>query len=397
MAPSTQNISPDLTTAISLLISSAYMIDDGSSSNKAVVRVPSPESMNTPSLVACVESYITSTIPVGTYVSSDPTTPALHLLPSTTLSKLKNIGPARVKDLRSLGHSNQILSHIPIDATPSSCTKLNDMLATAIQMNADKLAALAILPLVGNEAARELQRCVTKLNFVGGVIALRPDCNGSHSLGNGLEEVWSTAEKYRVPIMLRDMWPTGEKVPLLDPTSRIMGTNEYVQLPVYQGDLADSILAPLVTYLHTSHNHTPLPIIHLYLSSVFDRHPNLRLVLANPCLLPSILPRIETLLARIPPSNKPKRGFLDVWQNNFFFTTADVLDMSTMRTLLEQIPIDRVLYASNYPLEERGRELMDELKESGFLTKEEWERVAWRNAQSLFGLKSTTGKGKFGT
>jgi hypothetical protein len=228
MAPSTQNISPDLTTAISLLISSAYMLADRSASKNAVVRVPSPESMNTPSLVACVESYITSIIPVGTSISNDPTAPALHLLPSTTLSKLKNIGPARVKDLRSLGHSNQILSHVPIDVTPSSCTKLNDMLATAIQMNADKLAALAILPLAGNEAARELQRCVTKLNFVGGVIALRPDRNGSYSLGSELEEVWSTAEKYRVPIMLRDMWPTGEKVSLLVLTSKSTGTNKYI-------------------------------------------------------------------------------------------------------------------------------------------------------------------------
>lgn len=58
-----------------------------------------------------------------------------------------------------------------------------------------------------------------------------------------------------------------------------------------------------------------------------------------------------------------------------------------MRTLLEQIPIDRVLYASNYPLEERGREMMEEMKESGFLTREEWERVAWGNAEELFGLK----------
>jgi predicted TIM-barrel fold metal-dependent hydrolase len=395
MAPSTQNIAPDLTTAISLLISSAYLLDDGSTSTKAVVRVPSPDGMNTPFLIACVESYITSTIPVGTSILNDPTAPALHLLPSTTLSKLKNIGPARVRDLRSLGHSKQILSHIPIDATSSSCTKLNDMLSTAVRMNADKFAALATLPATGNEAARELQRCVTKLGFVGGVVALRPDRNYSYSLGSGLEEVWSIAENYRVPIMLRDMWPTGEKVPTspcLDEQDH--GTNVHVQLPVYQAELADSVLAPLVTHLHTSHNHTPLPIIHLYLSSVFDRHPNLRLVLANPCLLPSILPRIETILAHIPPSNKPKRGFLDVWQNNFFFTTADVLDMSTMRTLLEQIPIDRVLYASNYPLEERGRELMDELKESGFLSKDEWERVAWRNALSLFGLQSTTGKGK---
>jgi predicted TIM-barrel fold metal-dependent hydrolase len=120
------------------------------------------------------------------------------------------------------------------------------------------------------------------------------------------------------------------------------------------------------------------------------------LILAHPGLLPALLPRIETILAMIPPSDKPKRSFLDVWQNNIYFTTADVLDMSTMRTLLEEVPIDRVLYASNYPLEERERELMDELRESGFLTQDEWERIAWRNAEFVFGFKkdASTSKGR---
>ena len=67
--------------------------------------------------------------------------------------------------------------------------------------------------------------------------------------------------------------------------------------------------------------------------------------------------------------------------------------MSSLRALLEQIPLDRVLYASNYPLEERGKELMEELRESGFLTKLEWERVAFRNAETLFNTRGVSGKG----
>lgn len=129
-------------------------------------------------------------------------------------------------------------------------------------------------------------------------------------------------------------------------------------------------------------------ILRLYLSGIFDRYPNLRLVIAHPSLLPSLLPRIDNILDSISTADKPKRSFLDVWQHNFYLTTADILDLSSMRTLLEQIPMDRVLYASNYPLEERGRELMMELKESEFLTEEEWERLAWRNAEQLFKLPS---------
>ena len=129
-------------------------------------------------------------------------------------------------------------------------------------------------------------------------------------------------------------------------------------------------------------------ILRLYLNSVFDRHPHLRLVIAHPNLLPSLLPRIDTVLNSIPTIDRPKRSFLDVWQHNFYLTTVDILDLSSMRTVLEQIPMDRVLYASNYPLEERGRAIITALRESDFLTNEEWERLAWKNAEQLFKLRS---------
>lgn len=156
----------------------------------------------------------------------------------------------------------------------------------------------------------------------------------------------------------------------------------------YTEDLANSAIAPLVTHLHNAHVGSPMRIVRLYLNGVFDRYPNLHLVIAHPGCLPSVLPRIDTILESIPPANKPKRSFLDVWQHNLYLTTADILDLSSLRTLLEQIPMDRVLYASNYPLEERGRDLMNELKESEFLTDEEWERLAWRNAEQLFKVPS---------
>jgi predicted TIM-barrel fold metal-dependent hydrolase len=129
-----------------------------------------------------------------------------------------------------------------------------------------------------------------------------------------------------------------------------------------------------------------MPILRLYLKGVFDRFPKLRLIIAHPGSLPSLLPRIDTILGMIPRTDEPRRSFLDVWQHNIYLTTVDILDLSSMRTLLEQTPMDRILYASNYPLEERGRELMMELKESGFLTDEEWERLAWKNAVQLFKL-----------
>ena len=165
------------------------------------------------------------------------------------------------------------------------------------------------------------------------------------------------------------------------------GADNKIQVMDYQHNLAYNTLAPILTQLHTSHSTSPLPLLQLYLSSVFDHYPNLRLILAHPGSLPSLIPRIEALVNSIPAADKPKRSFLDVWQHNIYLTTADAQDLSSLRALLEQIPVDRVLYASNYPLEERGSDLMNELRESEFLTNTEWERVAWVNAETLFNLK----------
>lgn len=165
-----------------------------------------------------------------------------------------------------------------------------------------------------------------------------------------------------------------------------------MQVVEYQRNLPDAVVAPLLAHIHTTQSASPLPLLHLYLRGVFDRYPSLRLILCHPGALPGLLPRIETLLSSISVTHAPTRGFLDVWQHNIYLTTADVQEMSSMRAMLEQIPMDRVLYASNYPLEERGSALMDELRDSGFLTGEEWERVAWGNAETLFRLNSTAEK-----
>ena len=163
---------------------------------------------NSTRLVACLESFLSPTIPITT--PSKAGSPALHLLPPTTLSKLKILGHPRIRDMRVLGHTTQVLSHLPIATNPQTCMKLNDALDASTRMQNDKICALALLPNgkgEGREAARELQRCVTKMKFAGGVMAM------GEGLGDQtFEEVWVVAQKFGVPIVLREEWPTGDKV-----------------------------------------------------------------------------------------------------------------------------------------------------------------------------------------
>lgn len=164
-------------------------------------------SATTPSpLVACLESFLSP----GLNVPASQSSPAVQLLAPSPLSKLRNLGQPRLRDARALGHTIQIISHIPIDATPQTCAKLNDALYAGTRMQNDRLAGLALLPSglgEGKEAARELQRCVTKFRFVGGVVG-----TGRGIEDKSYEEVWGMAQRLGVPIVLREIWPSGAQV-----------------------------------------------------------------------------------------------------------------------------------------------------------------------------------------
>lgn len=111
-------------------------------------------------LMAASESYLCPAIPIESSTSHHTSLPALHLIPSSTLAKLRNVGPARIKDMRALNQSKQIISHIPISASPQTCAKINDALHAAMHLSTNRFAALALLPSEtgqGNEAASTLR------------------------------------------------------------------------------------------------------------------------------------------------------------------------------------------------------------------------------------------------
>ncbi|KAF2002872.1 hypothetical protein P154DRAFT_532736 [Amniculicola lignicola CBS 123094] len=299
--------------------------------------------------IAVEEFYLSPEVSV---TSTHPDDAALSLVPPATIAKLKNLGPSRLRDMKASGISLQVISHLPINVSPKTCQRYNDTLYTTID---------------AKEAASELQRCVVKYKFVGGMLGFSTDRKewGRQVNDKAFDALWAVAERYQVPIALRVMFPTNAQVSDID------------------GSSAPPIKSQLVTTFYSSHAASPLLFLRIFTSGVFDRFPHLRLILSQGGLgIPPLLSRIEYFVASLP--NRPKTCFMDVWQNNLHITLADVLDLSTLRALSELIPSDRLLYATRYPWEERPKAVVDEARESGVLGKEEWEGVVRRNAERLF-------------
>lgn len=175
--------------------------------------------MSSTPFIGAEEFYLSHDIPItSTSASTSPLDPALQLVPPALTTKLKNVGPSRTREMRTSGIAVQILSHIPIDASPKQCAKLNDTLHSSIITNQDRFKALALLPCWdAKEAASELQRCVTK-GFVGGVLGFRRGAwEGKVWEGEGYEELWKCAERYKVPIALKPLFPTRDQVSTVYP------------------------------------------------------------------------------------------------------------------------------------------------------------------------------------
>jgi predicted TIM-barrel fold metal-dependent hydrolase len=60
-----------------------------------------------------------------------------------------------------------------------------------------------------------------------------------------------------------------------------------------------------------------------------------------------------------------------------------------MATILRNTPIDHIMYSVDYPFGNnvRGKQFIQDLKTSGLVTEEEWEKIAFKNAESLLNLK----------
>ena len=61
-----------------------------------------------------------------------------------------------------------------------------------------------------------------------------------------------------------------------------------------------------------------------------------------------------------------------------------------MRCLLGNTPIEHILYSVDYPFEknENGLKWIEELEQSGLVTREQLEMIAYRNSEKLLRVKA---------
>ncbi|KAK9416840.1 hypothetical protein SUNI508_09312 [Seiridium unicorne] len=283
--------------------------------------------------------------------------------------KLSDLGLIRLRSMDESNISIQVISHGPGAMQALQCKAANDQLAAAVKAQPDRFAGFAVLPVSDpTESAKELKRCVRELGFVGALIDNRS--GNTYYDGTEYEPLWAAAQELDVPIYLHPTWPTEEQLGL-----------------IYTGNFAQSATLSLSASGWGWHSDVALHILRLFSAGTFDKFPRLKIIAGHMGeMIPFMLHRIIQLSPRW---GKRERPFKEVYDTNIWITTSGVWSIDPMATILRNTQIERILYSVDYPFakNENGLAFMKELEESGFVTKEQLDQIAYKNAEQLLGLK----------
>jgi 2,3-dihydroxybenzoate decarboxylase len=258
--------------------------------------------------------------------------------------KLYDFADVRIKEMDAAGIDIQVLSHgapsaqkLPADIAATLTAQVNDRLAKICETNPKRFAAFAALPTADPKAAAdELERTVTKLGFKGAMI---------HGTSNG---EFIDAQKY---------WPIYERAEKLDVPIYLHPSNPHPKVTeIYYQDYAKDF--PLVVRPAWGYTvETATQAIRLVLSGVFDKHPNLKVMLGHfGETLPFLVWRIDASLKR--PGQKPM-SFRDIFCKNFYVTTSGFFSNPALLCCVMEMGVDHILFAVDWPFIDDNKPAVD--------------------------------------
>jgi predicted TIM-barrel fold metal-dependent hydrolase len=142
------------------------------------------------------------------------------------------------------------------------------------------------------------------------------------------------------------------------------------------------------------HVDTGLHAVRMILRGVFDRFPNLQVIIGHMGeAIPFMLGRLEERFDGIgesidgfePPFKRPIREY---FKDNFHISTSGMFHDEPLLCTMSAIGVDRIMLAVDYPFSKNvdGRRFIDEAP----ISDEDRAKIAHGNADRLLGLKAGT-------
>jgi uncharacterized protein len=292
---------------------------------------------------------------------------------------LAELGPRRIGAMDEAGINVQILSaHTPgVQNVPGKkgidfAYRLNKMLVDGpMATYPGRFKAFATLPLQSPAAsADELERAVREDGFLG---CLTNGIIGKKFLDHpDFDPVLARAEALDVPIYIHPGLPPDEVFQIYYSNMR----------PEYQKEFQDQVLS---ISAYGWHQEVVTQCVRMIISGVFDRYPKLQIIIGHMGEgLPFFYKRIAEKMSEVTESSLHK-PFEQYFHDNFWFTTSAFPQDELLDLLLMCISVDRVMFATDYPF--ANMKTQTDWFRAVRLSREDKEKIAFRNAEKLFGIK----------
>jgi len=287
------------------------------------------------------------------------------------MQQLQDVGDGRLAEMDAAGIDMQVMSlnapgveQADVEEQVAIARESNDFLADAVKKNPKRFAAFASLPVAApDQAADELDRRVKQQGFKGTLI------NG-HTRGRYLDDkffspILERAEALNVPIYLH---PTIPPKPVVD---------------VLYGGFSPTVSAVFAAAGWGWHIETGVHLTRMILGGVFDRYPNLQVVVGHLGeAVPFMLPRMNR---NFPPEmTKLARPFAAYLRENVYYTFSGFNFPATFLDLYLEVGVDRIMFSVDHPYGSmaEARAFLDHIP----VSPADRERIAHGNAERLFNL-----------
>jgi uncharacterized protein len=248
--------------------------------------------------------------------------------------RLREVGDRRIAAMDEAGLDIQVLSltspglhNLPADEATQLQVETNDRIAELVAGRPDRFQGFATLALPApSAAAQELERAVTKLGLHGALLFGR---TGERNLDHPDNwPIFEAAAALRAPLYIHPQLPQAR-----------------VRDAIYSG-FGDDVDNAFARFGIGWHYETGVQFLRLALAGVFDRFPDLQVVLGHwGEVVLFYLDRSDGLAmaAKLP------QTFSEYARRNAFITAGGVFSQRYLRWAVEVVGAERVMLGTDYP------------------------------------------------
>jgi len=266
-------------------------------------------------------------------------------------------------DVQVLSVTTPALHNLEPEESVILARRTNDLVAATIAKYRTRFQGFATLPTAApKEAATELERAVTRLGLVGTMLCGRTrEKNLDHP---DFLPLLQTATRLGVPLFVHPQIP------------------QRAVREVYYSGFSDLIDTAFATFALGWHYEAGIQFVRLILAGVFDKYPDLQIILGHwGEVVLFYLERLNSL-GRVAHLRRPIADYI---RQNLYVTPSGMWSQPYLQRTLELVGPERILFSTDYPYQYRpggpGRSFIEE----SALSPEQKELFAHGNWERLSG------------